>query len=133
MSLNAFARARDANEPEIIEALEAVGCVVTRMAAKGVPDLLVGFRGKTKLLEVKRADKKIKLTDDQVKWFDAWKGEQPIIVQTIADALRAIGLHIKQPGLYTYCRTLPDYCNGSDGACHARGQHVIGTYPQGKP
>jgi hypothetical protein len=44
---------RDANEPAIVEYLQRAGCVVCRISSKGVPDLLVGYRGTWLLLEVK--------------------------------------------------------------------------------
>lgn len=96
---------RDANEPIIVEALEAVGAAVQRLSAPGVPDLLVGYRGVLYLLEVKlplgprgglperrgheggRGD----MTAAQVKWWDAWKGPAPVIVRNASEALAAIG------------------------------------------
>lgn len=102
-----FARAkrRDANEPDVVNALVAAGAVVTRLDGDGVPDLLVGFKGRSFLLEVKlpmgprgglpehreheggRGD----LTAAQVKWWDAWIGEPAIVVRSPSEALAAIG------------------------------------------
>lgn len=92
----AFRRAAkiDDNQPEIVEALRKVGASVQSLAAagKGVPDLLVSFRGVNYLLEVKM--EKGKLTDDQVKWHQMWQA--PIyIVRSVEDALRAIGLGVE--------------------------------------
>jgi|TARA_R110000824_G_scaffold88190_3_gene216959 hypothetical protein len=50
MSLLRHDARRDANEPEIVEALEKVGCLVMRL---GLIDLLVCLRGELFLLEVK--------------------------------------------------------------------------------
>jgi hypothetical protein len=97
-----FARAkrRDANEPEVVIALEAVGATVTRLDGDGVPVLLVGFKGCTFLLEVKNPNAKGGgkyntgggcLTAEQAKWWSSWTGEQAIIVYTPAEALAAIG------------------------------------------
>lgn len=46
---------RDANEPSIIRALEAVGWLVVPLSGAGLPDLLCVRRGALVLLEVKTA------------------------------------------------------------------------------
>jgi hypothetical protein len=51
--MRGFARMRDSNEKEIIEALKRAGASVTSLNGTGVPDLLVGYKGATFLLEVK--------------------------------------------------------------------------------
>jgi hypothetical protein len=81
----------DANQPEIIAALERAGCIVQTLAAvgHGVPDLLVGVRGGNYLLEVKAIGGK--LTDDQREWHGEWGGAVHI-VRTPEEALRAVGL-----------------------------------------
>ena len=76
---------RDENEPEIVEALEAVGASVLRLDDV---DLLVGFRGINYLLEVKTP--KGKLNKKQQKFFRSWVG-QVNIVRTVDDALYRIG------------------------------------------
>ncbi len=98
MSLHRRDAKRDANEAAIVAALIAAGASVTPISAKGAPDLLVGYRWRTRLLEVKRAagprggTSRGKLTDDQIAWRAAWQGEPPVIVRTPAEALAAIGL-----------------------------------------
>lgn len=94
---------RDANESAIVAALEAVGATVTRINAGGVPDLLVGHRGRTYLLEVKAplgprggiGDGH--LTDEQEEWWETWRGGRPVIVRTPAEALAAIGVMAVAP------------------------------------
>ena len=79
------ARRRDANEPEIIAALEAVGVSVQALNAKGVPDLLLGVAGGNILLEVKDGDKPPsarKLTPDQVAWHEGWRGQVQVANST---------------------------------------------------
>lgn len=138
MKKTGFAKRRDKNEPEIIEALEAVGCIVQPLSATGVPDLLVGFGGRTRLLEVKgplntrgKAGKH-DLTPDQKSWFAGWRGEPIVVVRSIEDALTAIGLHVVSPGLYSYCPHHPQ-CNGREPRCCCADQHVLSTYPRSKP
>lgn len=102
---------RDENEAEIVTALEAVGASVTRISEDGVPDLLVGFRGRTYLLEIKlpltargalpagrrlghkggRGD----MTAAQVEWWEAWRGATPVVVRGSVEALAAIGSSVK--------------------------------------
>lgn len=99
-------RMRDGNEPEIVKALRATGATVTSLNAAGCPDLLVGFRGATFLLEVKKpADQKPggasqkyrggdgTLTPAQQKWWAEWKGDPPRVVRTVEEALEAIGFN----------------------------------------
>jgi hypothetical protein len=92
------AAARDANEPELIKALRQVGASVQPLSAPGVPDLLVGYRGVTYLLEVKMplgpkgGEDKRKLTPDQRAWWLAWRGRHPSVVHDVKEALRAIGV-----------------------------------------
>lgn len=99
-----YTKRRDANEKAIVDALVAAGAVVTRLDDDGVPDLLVGYQGRTYLLEVKvpeRADGKAhtrkgqggagEFTAAQVKWWNAWIGEPAIIVHSADEAITAIG------------------------------------------
>lgn len=74
---------RDKNEKEIIRALERCGASVQRLCvptAKGVPDLLVGIQSSNYLIEVKT--EKGKLSPDQIKFKDEWKGQIFIIRST---------------------------------------------------
>lgn len=65
----------DKNQTEIVKVLKQLGCSVVSLADKGhgVPDLLVGFRGRNYLVEVK--SEKGKLTPDQETFFQTWKGQ----------------------------------------------------------
>jgi hypothetical protein len=84
MSLNRRAAKRDANERAIIDALVAMGAVVQQLSAKGVPDLLVSWKGYNLLMEVKMP--KAKLTEDEKEWHSKWNG-QVDVVYSIDDAL----------------------------------------------
>ncbi len=101
--MRGHAKRRDANEPSIVEALRAAGASVSRLNDPGLPDLIVGYRGKTKLLEVKVVETKAgkahkrdgqggagELTEAQAKWWAGWGGETPAIVHDVNEALAAM-------------------------------------------
>jgi len=84
----------DANQGEIVAALRKIGATVQPLHAvgQGCPDLLVGWRGMTSLLEVKDGAKPPsarKLTEDQEKWHANWRG-QVAVVETVEQAIEAI-------------------------------------------
>ena len=85
MSLKRYGNQRDANEPEIVKALEQIGCSVMRLDTPC--DLLVGRQGRTFLLEVKSATGT--LTPDQEKFTDTWRG-QFNVVRSVDDAIAAV-------------------------------------------
>ena len=86
----------DANQTQVIIALRAAGATVQSLSAvgDGVPDLLVGFRGQTYLMEVKDGQKvpsKRLLTDDQINWHEQWRGGTLAVIEHPDAALRLIG------------------------------------------
>jgi hypothetical protein len=88
----------DSNQPAIVAALRRVGASVQPLhtIGQGCPDLLVGWKARSYVLEVKDGDKPPsarKLTPDERKWFAAWKGHA-VVVESVADALRAIGIEV---------------------------------------
>ena len=85
----------DANHEQVVSALRAAGASVQSLAGvgKGVPDLLVGFQGKTLLMEVKDGRKtpsERRLTEDQVRWHGAWRGGPLAVVDGVDAALRML-------------------------------------------
>lgn len=112
MAAAGFAKKRDANEPAIVDALEAVGAVVVRISMMDVPDLLVGFRGDNFMLEVKNG--KAKPSPGQSTFHAEWRGKPIVVVRGVDEALTAIGIAIVSPGMY----------KDTDGA--------LKTYPRGK-
>jgi len=87
MKRQAYAKKRDANEPEIVAALRKVGAKVLLI---DWCDLIVYYKGSLYMLEVKT--NKGKLTPDQQKNFIGW----PVhIVRDTGAALLAIGALIK--------------------------------------
>jgi hypothetical protein len=90
-------RARiDANHGEIVKILRLAGATVHSMAevGEGCPDLLVGYRGRTVLVEVKDPSKPPsarKLTPAQEDWHKTWNGSPVRIVTNLVDAMAALG------------------------------------------
>ena len=86
----------DGNTKAIVKELRAAGVSVSYMDAgmysKGLPDLLCGINGRTYVLEVKNPDGRNRMTPSQVKWHADWRGEAPIVVASVAEALIAVGL-----------------------------------------
>ena len=76
----------DNNQTQIVKALRDMGCTVQHLheVGKGCPDIIVGFKARNFLLEIKDGDKKV-LTPDQVNWHKLWKG-QVNVVTSIDDA-----------------------------------------------
>lgn len=98
---------RDAAEPAIVNALRAIGATVWPISGKDVPDLLVGYRGVTYLLEVKSRieetgkDRKksylrtTKTSDGQKAFMESWKGGPARVVHTPEEALYAVGAPVE--------------------------------------
>jgi hypothetical protein len=87
----------DANHAEIVIALRAAGATVHSMAALGggFPDLLVGYKNKTALIEIKDGSKppsRRKLTKDQQDFHANWKGGTLAVVDSAEAALRVLKL-----------------------------------------
>lgn len=135
---------RDAAEPAIINALRAVGASVWPISGKDVPDLLVGYRGVTYLLEVKsrltntRKDghtrkSTTKVSEGQKAFMDSWKGGPARVVHTPEEALYAIGAPIEgvlEPlPSASWCRCA-HYANAhakSTGHCMIHGCDCLGV------
>lgn len=85
-------RARiDGNQNEIVAQLRELGCsvAITSQLGKGFPDLVVGFKGKNYLLEIKDPSKPLsqrKLTKDEIRFSYKWLGQYSVI-ETIDDFL----------------------------------------------
>jgi Holliday junction resolvase len=80
----------DSNQVEIVKELRRLGMEVEHLhgVGKGCPDILVGYKGKNVLLEIKKDDK-AKLTPDQVLWHHSWKG-QVAVVTNVIEAVKAV-------------------------------------------
>ena len=80
----------DDNQQEIVDTLRDIGVsvLVLSQVGGGAPDLLVGFRGKEYLMEVKAS--KGKLRPGQKKFFDTWRGSKIFIVRSADEALELL-------------------------------------------
>lgn len=79
----------DANQPAIVQAFRDAGCSVQtcHTVGSGFPDLVVGYKGFTFLVEVKDGAKPPsarRLTSDQVIWHANWLGTVHI-VENVSD------------------------------------------------
>jgi len=89
------AKRTDANQAEIVAALRKAGCTVCDLheVGRGCPDILVLFRGRLTLLEIKT--EKGRLTPAEVKFINEWREDArgPIyVVRDVSAAFRAIGI-----------------------------------------
>ena len=81
---------RDDNEQSIIKAMREAGAYVKVVNDEGLFDLLVSYRGKTLLLEVKDGAKPPsarRLTDAEAKFHNEWPGENLHIVNSVEEAV----------------------------------------------
>ena len=80
----------DANHVEIVQALRQCGATVVDLAkvGKGCPDILVGFRGKTYLMEIKTKTGYVRTTQEQ--FFRSWNGGYIAVVRSFDDAYNVL-------------------------------------------
>ena len=89
--MSKYARRVDDNQNEIVVALRACGATVRIInQGGGIPDLLVGYRGNTILIEVKDGAKvpsAQKLTEAEQEFFETWRGGTVVIINSVDKAL----------------------------------------------
>ncbi len=80
----------DANQQAIINALRRIGATVVDLqnVGNGCPDLLVGYRGRSLLLEVK--SKTGQINKRQQAFYEAWRGDNIIIVRSPFEAVTEV-------------------------------------------
>lgn len=101
--MSRYAFHKDTAHKPIVTALRAIGATVQSLHGKDVPDLLVGYRGATFLLEVKTAKAEVldkrngrtyqrtgKLTAGQREWAARWRGGPVAVVHTPDEALATV-------------------------------------------
>ncbi len=87
MSLKRWNAKRDANEAAIVKALKQVGASVARISEPGMPDLIVWYRGRITLLEIKTRLGRATFAQG-TRSEEGW----PVVtVRTEDAALRAVG------------------------------------------
>ena len=80
----------DVNQPAIVKALRAIGATVLHThQLKNCFDILVGYRGRTFLMEIK-ATEKDKLTPGEAKFREDWRGSPYHVVYTEDQAIKII-------------------------------------------
>lgn len=88
MGSRRYALKKDGNQDEVVDALRAIGCSVRVMHAPC--DLLVGYRLKNLLLEVKNPNApRPRLTLDQIEFRREWRGQFDV-VSSVDEALAAV-------------------------------------------
>ena len=89
-----YANRIDANQNKIVDALRKAGAVVRIISqGDGIPDLLVGYKGYTILMEVKDGDKvpsARKLTEAEQKFFDDWRGGMLVVINSVEEAIEIL-------------------------------------------
>jgi Holliday junction resolvase len=88
--MSRYARRKDENQNEIVDALEMAGCAVTDLsrAGDGVTDLLVTRAGKHYLIEVKSRRGKLRASQDEFRV----KHDPVYLVRSVDQALKTVGL-----------------------------------------
>lgn len=94
MSINRKAKARDANEKEIIQALKQIGCDVY-IEETGDFDLLVGYKDIFATIEVKMPNGRLKENQRRFIEHNVSKGRRSGVAYTVEDAFRIIGHDFK--------------------------------------
>ena len=89
-----YANRIDANQNKIVDAMRKAGAVVRIISqGDGIPDLLVGYKGYTILMEVKDGDKvpsARKLTEAEQKFFDDWRGGMLVVINSVEEAIETL-------------------------------------------
>ena len=84
----------DSNQTRVVKALRDLGATVQHLHAvgKGCPDIVVGYKNRNYLLEIKDGEKK--LTPDQVIWHYDWKGQVAVVnsVQEAIDTIKRLSI-----------------------------------------
>ncbi|CAB4123418.1 hypothetical protein UFOVP42_63 [uncultured Caudovirales phage] len=89
--MNKYAKRVDANQLQIKHTLIALGCSVLDLSSvgRGCPDLLVGYKGNSVLVEIKSSTK-ASFTEPQVKFMQEWRGGAVSRIDSVDAAIRLI-------------------------------------------
>jgi hypothetical protein len=83
----------DKNQKAICAGLQKVGATVAYLQGVkgGCPDLIVGYKGKNYLFEIKNPETNGQLNDLQKEFFANWKG-QVVVIKTLKEAYGFLGI-----------------------------------------
>ena len=81
----------DENQKSIVHTFIAMGASVLNLSTvgRGCPDLLIGYKGNTVLVEVKR-NEKATFTEPQIKFMQEWRGGAVSRIDSVDAAIRLI-------------------------------------------
>lgn len=90
-----YAAKVDENQKEVVAAFRAAGATVLHLhtVGGGCPDLLVGYNGLSKLVEVKDGRKRPsarRLTPLEARFAQEWRGGSVALVECAEDALALV-------------------------------------------
>ena len=94
-----YASRKDQNQKTIVDGLRKVGIRVHVLNDRDIPDLLVGYRGRLYLFEIKDGEQipsRRKLRPGQQKFMDEWAGYPIHKVESLAAAYAALGIEIRE-------------------------------------
>jgi hypothetical protein len=88
-----YAKKTDKNQQTIINAFRGLGATVYDLSkvGNGIPDLLIGYKNHTCLVEVKSSEKAT-YTKHQKEFLTTWKGGMVLRIDSIDGAIRLIKL-----------------------------------------
>ena len=87
-----FPKKVDNNQLEIVKAFRSMGATVLNLSGvgKGCPDLLIGYKSISVLVEIK--SKTGKFTEPQLKFMEQWQGGAVNRIDSVDGAIRLIKL-----------------------------------------
>ena len=87
-----FPKKVDNNQLDIVKAFRSMGATVLNLSTvgKGCPDLLIGYKNISVLVEIK--SKTGKFTEPQLKFIEQWRGGPVNRINSVEGAIRLIKL-----------------------------------------
>ena len=81
----------DENQAEIVTALRQLGAtvVILSQVGGGCPDILVGYRGESYLMEIKGP--RGRLSKRQIAFHESWCGGEISVIRSVGQAIKTIG------------------------------------------
>jgi rhamnose utilization protein RhaD (predicted bifunctional aldolase and dehydrogenase) len=81
----------DENQNRIFHTFIALGASVCNLSTvgRGCPDALIGYKGKTVLVEIKSSNK-AQFTEPQIKFMQEWRGGAVSRIDSVDAAIRLI-------------------------------------------